>query len=113
MLQRGNPWATTPAARVELRRDIQIEGEANITVYRSSEWAERAFCNTCGSNLFYRLVDSGDHFICAGILDDPAKLELTSQVFIDEKPAFYEFANDTKKMTGAEVFALYAPKEDE
>ncbi len=31
------------------------------------------------------------------------------QIFIDEKPSFYCFANETNKMTGAEVFAKYAP----
>jgi hypothetical protein len=34
---------------------------------------------------------------------------LTSQIFIDEKPAYYTFANQTKTMTGAEVFAMFAP----
>ena len=31
----------------------------------------------------------------------------TSQIFIDEKPAYYDFANKTKNMTGAEVFAAF------
>lgn len=30
-----------------------------------------------------------------------------SQVFIDEKPAYYEFTNKTKNLTGAELFALF------
>ena len=34
----------------------------------------------------------------------------TSQIFIDEKPAYYDFANKTKNMTGAEVFAAFAPR---
>ena len=33
----------------------------------------------------------------------------TSQIFIDEKPAYYDFANKTHNMTGAEVFAAFAP----
>ncbi len=31
----------------------------------------------------------------------------SSQIFIDEKPAYYEFANKTHNMTGAEVFAAF------
>jgi hypothetical protein len=31
------------------------------------------------------------------------------QIFIDEKPEYYSFANETKNMTGAEVFAQFAP----
>ena len=35
------------------------------------------------------------------------------QIFIDEKPAYYDFANKTHNMTGAEVFAQFAPGGDE
>ena len=40
-------------------------------------------------------------------LDDRAGFAFTGQVFIDEKPAYYDFANATKTMTGAEVFAAF------
>jgi hypothetical protein len=83
-----------------------------VRVYRSSEWAERAFCDTCGSSLYYRLVEGGDMYLSAGVLDDQSDLELTSQIFIEEKPAYYTFANQTKTMTGAEVFAAAAPLAD-
>ena len=33
------------------------------------------------------------------------------QIFIEEKPSFYAFANETKNMTGEEVFALFAAPE--
>ena len=36
---------------------------------------------------------------------------MKSQIFIDEKPEFYDFANETPKLTGKEVFDLYV-KED-
>ena len=39
-------------------------------------------------------------------------LRFKSQIFIDEKPDWYTFANETENMTGAEVFAMYAPKEE-
>jgi hypothetical protein len=29
--------------------------------------------------------------------------------FIDEKPSFYNFSNETTNMTGAEFFAMFAP----
>ncbi len=103
-------WAGGPNMAIEVGKDIDIEGKEQVTVYRSSAWAERAFCRTCGSNLYYRIVDADDYVICAGILDDQGGLTLASQIFIDEKPDFYDFANDTKTMTGAEVFAMYAPQ---
>ena len=33
----------------------------------------------------------------------------SDQVFVDEKPAYYDFANKTHNMTGAEVFAEFGP----
>lgn len=105
-------WSGGPLMAVEAGQDIEIEGKDNVASYRSSEWAERAFCKTCGSNLYYRLVEADDYMVCAGILDDQEGFALTTQVFIDEKPGFYDFANETKTMTGAELFALYAPPAD-
>jgi len=39
---------------------------------------------------------------------DNDNVTFTSEIFIDEKPDYFSFANDTKKMTGAEVFAMFA-----
>ncbi len=102
-------WSGGPAFAIECDKEIEFEGEEDIVRYRSSEWAERAFCGACGSNLFYRIVDSGQVILCAGALDDQSGLTMKSQIFIDEKPAWYDFANKTTMMTGEEAFALYAP----
>jgi hypothetical protein len=72
-------------------------------------WAERGFCNKCGSHLFYRLKESKQHIIPVGLFADCGMFVFDHQVFIDEKPAYYCFANETNDMTGAEVFAKYAP----
>ena len=42
-----------------------------------------------------------------GLYDDDAGLVFESQVFIDQKPPYYHFSNETNDMTGAEIFALY------
>lgn len=90
-----------------------ISGEDNIGTYPSSDWAERTFCKTCGSSLFYRLTAPGPHqgdmFIGMGLLDQPNGVTLTEEIFYDEKPDGYAFAGNTKKMTGAEVIAQFAP----
>ena len=49
------------------------------------------------------------YYVSAEAFDDRAGYALTSQIFIDEKPAYYDFANKTHNMTGAEVFAAFAP----
>ena len=102
-------WGGGPFLAVDCGQEVNISGEENVTTYASSEWAERAFCKHCGSNLYYRVVETGEHYVCAGLLDETDGLVLEGQIFIDEKPAFYDFANETKNMTGAEVFAAFAP----
>ena len=99
-------WGGGPFLEIDCGTDVVIEGAEKMTVYPSSEWAERAFCGTCGSNLFYRLKDSGQHMVCAGIFEDEDGLRFRSQVFIDAKPDYYSFAEDTENLTGAELFAM-------
>jgi hypothetical protein len=102
-------WTAGPFMVRDCGDTLTVENESNLGVYRSSEWAERCFCKKCGSALFYRLVQNGNCYASAEAFDDRAGYALTSQVFIDEKPAYYDFANKTHNMTGAEVFAAFAP----
>jgi hypothetical protein len=71
-------------------------------------FAERGFCSKCGSHLFYRLKDSGQYIVPIGLFDAELDVRFACQVFIDEKPAYYAFANESKNMTGAEMFAMYS-----
>ena len=100
-------WGGGPLFVFENAGHVQLEGEDNITVYNSSEWAERGFCKKCGSHLFYRLKKEQKYFIPVGLIDDQAHWIFASQVFIDEKPAWYSFGNKTHNLTGAELFAQY------
>ena len=100
-------WSGGPLFAVDCGAEVTIEGEDKISVFDSSEWADRGFCSQCGTHLFYRLKQSGQLMIPAGLFDDDSGLAFEHQVFVDEKPAYYSFANQTHDMTGAEVFALY------
>lgn len=102
-------WGGGPLMAVDCGAGVSFQGEENITVYDSSEWAQRGFCNKCGSHLFYRLKASGEYIMPAGLFDEDTTFAFENQIFIDQKPAFYCFANETNNMTGAEVFAMYAP----
>jgi hypothetical protein len=104
-------WSSGPFFEVTCQK-VAFEGAENIGRIRSSDWAERGFCTRCGSNLFYHIVDADDYQIAAGLIDDPSALQLTLQVFTDRKPPFYTLAEKTKTMTGAEVFAAFAPPQD-
>ena len=102
-------WGGGPFVEIDCGTDLLIRGAEKISVYNSSEWAERAFCADCGSHLYYRLKETGQHMVCAGLFDDAtdkADLTLKTQVFIDEKPSYYAFAGDSETLTGAELFAM-------
>lgn len=102
-------WNGGPLMTVDCGIDIEFEGQAHIAVFNSSVWAERGFCKQCGSHLFYRLKESGQHMVPVGLFDDVGELVFDHQVFIDKKPSYYAFENKTRDMTEAEIFALYAP----
>lgn len=100
-------WGGGPLMSVRCGNEIVFEGRENITVYDSSDWAERGFCNRCGSHLFYRLKDSQEHEIPAGLFENQDDFSFELQVFVDSKPSFYSFANETKRMTEAEVIEMF------
>ncbi len=91
--------------------DLRFEPDAPLIVYRSSDWAERISCALCGGGLAYRMVDGSFTHVPLGVFDPPLDLPLASEIFIDQKPAGYAFAGETRKMTGAEVAAAFAGKE--
>lgn len=95
---------------------LRLTGTDNVRSYSSSDWAERSFCATCGSTLWYRLKPGwgpNDYYIAAGLLDDLSGLRLTSEIYIDHKPAAFAFTGPTTQMTEAEFLASFAasPKE--
>ena len=102
-------WGGGPLMAVDCGADVAFEDEENISVFKSSGWAERGFCNKCGGHLFYRLKESKQYFMPVGLFDDDKMFVFDHQVFIDEKPSFYCFSNETNDMTGEELFAKFAP----
>lgn len=85
--------------------EAHVMGEEAVTAYRSSDWAERAFCGTCGSNLWYRFLPTGNRSFLAGLFDLPEGFGIEQQIFVDEKPDWYDFAQASPMKTGAEIIA--------
>lgn len=83
---------------------IKFTGEDQIARYESSDWARRGFCKVCGGNLFYELREGGHTALLAGALDEQsaesAGLFLHGEIFVDDKPPFYDFAGDHERLTG-------------
>ena len=105
-------WGGGPLMAVDCGTEVGFTGSENITVFSSSEWAERGFCKQCGSHLFYRLKETQQYIMSAGLFDNVEDFVFDHQVFVDSKPAYYHFANKTKELTEAEVFAQFASPEN-
>ena len=84
---------------------FSVTGEESITVYKSSDWAERAFCGTCGSNLWYKFLPTGNCTFLAGLFDLPDGFGIKQQIFVDEKPDWYDLVQKSPMKTGEEIIA--------
>ena len=102
-------WGGGPFLVIDCGTEVSFESEEDVSVFESSKWAERGFCRRCGSHLYYRLKESNEFHMPVGLFEDDQERVFDHQVFIDEKPSFYSFANKTRDLTGAELFAKYGP----
>jgi hypothetical protein len=89
---------------------IVVVGPAQT--YRSSDWAERGFCGTCGSTLWYGTVHDGTRNLSAGLFENAGAAPLKLEFFVDNCPQGYALAGDHQKMTTQETIALFAPEEE-
>lgn len=100
-------WGGGPFMEIDCGASASFTGEDNISMFSSSDWAERGFCKSCGTHLFYRLKETGQTMVPIGLFESQDGLAFTGQVFIDEKPPYYAFSNKTQDFTGAEIFAMF------
>lgn len=98
----GGPFFASHAGKVT------FEGEAALSRYASSEWAERGFCSKCGTHLFYHLLPTDQYIMSVGAFDDADAFKLGGEIFIDNKPAGYAFAGDHPRLTEKETLEKFS-----
>ena len=49
------------------------------------------------------------YVVPVGLFDGVQDWTLTEQIFIDEKPTWYCFSNETKNLTGQQIFEQFSP----
>ena len=82
-----------------------------FTTYTSSEWANRGFCGTCGSTLFYEIPALAERNVAAGLFKNAANAPLTVEFFADMCPQGYTLAGDHRRLSTPETIAMFAPVE--
>ncbi|VCU69607.1 Glutathione-dependent formaldehyde-activating enzyme [Pigmentiphaga humi] len=104
-------WGGGPLFVVHCGPNVVFTGGGQVAVYPSSNWAERAFCKRCGTHLYYKLLATGEYFVPAGTFGS-TDFELSSQIYVDKRPGYYELANRTPMLTEAQVIEQYGQPGD-
>lgn len=90
---------------------IDWQGEAHIRTLQSSDWAERGWCQRCGTGLFYHVTADGpmaaNYEIPVGLFDDTEGMEMTSEIFIDHRVPGIAYAGERERLTRAEVLKKF------
>lgn len=97
-------WNGGPAFALSFSEGVEITGP--VTWFSSSDWAERGFCSKCGSSIFYRLKSGDLLSVSTGSLDDQTIVPpVSSHIYVDTKPAYYEFTDSAPRLTEEEFLA--------
>jgi hypothetical protein len=86
---------------------VTIRGE--VTRYRSSSFAERAFCPRCGSHLWFNDVAEGAtpkrYELIPGLFDAARSWPMRSEIYTDRALASIRLAGEHRRATRAEYEA--------
>jgi hypothetical protein len=77
-----------------LPAQLDITDSTTLQWYQSSAKAERGFCNTCGSSLFWRHADDGGAVsVMSGTLDGATGITTSKHIFVADKGDYYDIAD--------------------
>lgn len=94
--QAGHRYASTGTKA----DNIAIDGADNITWFRASDDAERGFCRTCGSHLFWKQSKEDFVAILAASFDDTGGMRMAKHIFVDDKGAYYDITDGLPQFEG-------------
>ena len=77
--------------------NIELTNAERLVWYKSSDTAERGFCNACGGNVFWKLAGRDAISITAGTLDAPTHLTMVEHIFFADKSDYYTINDDLPK----------------
>lgn len=97
MCQRSNGviWAAFEAAA------DAVTATGPIQTYESSDFAERTFCGTCGSNLWLRNTngDNAAYELMPALFETASAFPLISEIYEDRAPSYATMAGEHRRMT--------------
>jgi hypothetical protein len=95
--QTGHYLAATSAALV----DLHFAQDDHVRWFQSSATARRAFCDHCGSTLFWQSTSRPDRIsIAAGLFDGPTGLSTEGHIFCADKGDYYVIPDEGYQRAG-------------
>ncbi|WP_165390384.1 GFA family protein [Thalassococcus sp. S3] len=96
-------WSGSMQMGIEVApNQIRIEG-GPISRYRSSSFAERAWCKICGSALWFKDLGEDDPYeVAPGLFENAGGARLVREVYADKCPDGYAFAGDLQRVSQAD-----------
>lgn len=107
-------WGGGPYFAIRFTDGVTVQDGEALVWFASSTEGERGFCGRCGSSLFWR--DPGnprDWAVNVHTLGDGHGETIRSHIWIEDKPGFYDFADDAPRLTAAQAMARFQPKGDQ
>lgn len=100
-------WTAGPLMAVHCPGQPTFSSQEGMAWYQGTDWAQRGFCARCGSSLFWRLAEKPDAMTIVAVdaFDESEDLKLGRHIYIDAKPAHYDFKDDCPRLTEAELLA--------
>lgn len=86
----GHYWAATNVVNANLK----IVSGTGLKWHRSSETAQRGFCQDCGSSLFWRKDGEGTTSVGAGTIDGETGLDTEKHICVADKGSYYEIGGN-------------------
>lgn len=89
-----------PLIAVRFIGGIAFDADGALRWFASSTHGERGFCSRCGSSLFWRSPGAGnDASASLGALQEDHGLVIGAHIWIEDKPDWYDFADDRPRYT--------------
>tara|TARA_Y100001936_G_scaffold110777_1_gene108945 strand:+ start:278 stop:691 length:414 start_codon:yes stop_codon:yes gene_type:complete len=79
------------------KKNIRFLNKKTLRWFKSSKKAKRGFCNKCGASIFFKVNNTKNISIAAGIFDKPTKLKTFRNIFVGTKSDFYKITDKLPK----------------
>ncbi len=89
----GHFWAATSVPKAR----FHLESAETLRWYEASQTAQRGFCGTCGSFLFWEARGRDEISFAAGALDGPTGLQVAEHWHLEDAGDYYSIEDGAIK----------------